>query len=349
MGSETRPRWTLRVAIAIAAAVALAACTSSPGKPKVGPSGSSAGTPLSLPAPNTPYDVKTDPVVQVVQRVSPAVVNVTTRTVSQDSLFGGTVTAKAVGTGFIIRSDGVIVTNCHVVEGALTIKVALPPPDNRTFPAHWIGGDCDHDLAVLEPDHAESALPTVPLGDSNQLKLGERVIALGYALALPGGPTVTSGIISALQRTVQASDPNAPGGTRTYQDVLQTDAAINPGNSGGPLVDLSGNVVGINTAGASSAENVGFSIAIDAAKAVVDGAIANPAAPVAYLGVTTETVGPGLAFQLGLKVNSGALVVQTAPGGPAAKAGIRAGDVIVAFDGKAVRSLGARPVPVASP
>src|SRR5438132_13104313 len=213
MGSGISPRVTHRGPLAVAlgfttaVAVGLAACTSSPGTPNVGPSGSTAGgAALSLAPPNTPYDANTDPVVQVVRRVSPAVVNVTTRTVSQDSLFGGTVTGKAVGTGFIVRSDGVIVTNCHVVEGALTIKVALPPPDTRTFPAHWIGGDCDHDLAVLEPDHAQSGLPTVALGDSSRLELGERVIALGYALALPGGPTVTSGIISALQRTVQASD-----------------------------------------------------------------------------------------------------------------------------------------------
>jgi S1-C subfamily serine protease len=265
-------------------------------------------------------------------------VNVTTSTVSQDVITGGSSIGRAVGTGFVIRSDGVIVTNFHVVEGAVNIKVTLPGPDGRSFPARVIGGDSAHDLAVLKVNG--TGLPTVSLGRSSDLLLGQRVVALGYALALPGGPTVTTGIISSLARTIQIPDPN--GGqngqpiTRTYEDVLQTDAAINPGNSGGPLVDLAGNVVGINSAGASSAQSIGFSIAIDGAKPIIDRAIRNPAAPTAYLGVTTTTVGPGLAAQFGLPVDHGALVSQVTPGGPAARAGVRSGDVIVAFAGTAV-------------
>jgi S1-C subfamily serine protease len=279
-------------------------------------------------------------VVQVVERVAPAVVNVTTNTVTRDAIFGGSQEDRAVGTGFIIRSDGVLVTNFHVVEGALRIKVTLPPPDGRSFTARVIGGDSAHDLAVLKVDGA--GLPTMPLGDSDHLKLGEQVIALGYALALPGGPTVTTGIISSLARTVRAQDPNGgPDGgpiTRTYEDVLQTDAAINPGNSGGPLVDLAGNVVGINTAGAGEAENVGFSIAINAARPMIDRSIEHPAAPTPYLGVSTTTVGASLAAQYDLPVDEGALVVQVVANGPAQKAGIREGDVIVAFDGTQVSS-----------
>jgi S1-C subfamily serine protease len=172
--------------------------------------------------------------------------------------------------------------------------------------------------------------------------LGERVVALGYALALPGGPTVTSGIISALQRTVQAQDPNGGSGgqpiTRTYTDVLQTDAAINPGNSGGPLVDLSGNVIGINTAGNESAQNIGFAIAMNAARPIIEQAIAHPSAPEAYMGVTTETVDAGIASQLGLLVDHGALVLAVAPGGPASKTSIKEGDVIVSFEGTAVNN-----------
>ncbi|HJP66785.1 MAG TPA: trypsin-like peptidase domain-containing protein, partial [Actinomycetota bacterium] len=208
-----------------------------------------------------------------------------------------------------------------------------------SFSAREIGGDSAHDLAVLKIQG--SNLPTVPLGNSDQLALGERVIALGYALALPGGPTVTTGIISSLARTVQAQDPNAnngAGATRTYEDVLQTDAAINPGNSGGPLVDLAGNVVGINTAGAGQAENVGFSIAINAAKPLINRAMEHPAAPTPYLGVSTTTVGPALAAQYNLPVDHGALVLQTTDGGPAAGAGIREGDVIVALDGTTVNA-----------
>jgi len=252
-----------------------------------------------------------------------------------DSIFGGTSSGKDGGTGFIVRSDGIIVTNFHVVEGAVSVTVTLPAPDNRSFQARVIGSDSEHDLAILKVD--ATSLPTVTMGHSSSLELGERVIALGYALALPGGPTVTSGIVSSLDRTIQVQDPSA-GTTRTYQDALQTDAAINPGNSGGPLVDLNGNVVGIDSAGTESAQNIGFAIAIDAARPVIEQAILHPKAAVAYLGVTTETVNAGTAAQFGLGASRGALVVAVSPGGPAQKAGLSAGEVIVRFDGSSVSS-----------
>jgi S1-C subfamily serine protease len=331
------------LAVSIGAALLLSACNAGPittGIDDLQASPQITGAPAALPSPNAQYNASTDPVVQVVERVAPAVVNVTTNTITRDAIFGGSQEDQAVGTGFIIRSDGVLVTNFHVVEGALRIKVTLPPPDGRSFTARVIGGDSAHDLAVLKVNG--SGLPTMPLGDSDHLKLGEQVIALGYALALPGGPTVTTGIISSLARTVRAQDPNGgPDGgpiTRTYEDVLQTDAAINPGNSGGPLVDLAGNVVGINTAGAGEAENVGFSIAINAARPMIDRSVEHPEAPTPYLGVSTTTVGAGLAAQYDLPVDEGALVVQVVPDGPAEKAGIREGDVIVAFDGTQVLS-----------
>jgi S1-C subfamily serine protease len=339
--------WRVRVSIVVAiAAAVLSACNAGPvtsgvdavqTNPTTAPA-SPGGTAL-LPSPNSLYDPSSDPIVEVVKQVAPAVVNITTNTLQQDSFFGTTQPGRAVGTGFIIRSDGIVVTNFHVVEQAVRIRVTLPPPDGRTYTAREIGGDSAHDLAVLQIQGA--GFPTVPLADSAKLKLGQRVIALGYALALPGGPTVTQGIISSLARTVQAQDPNAnngQGATRTYEDVLQTDAAINPGNSGGPLVDLAGNVVGINTAGAGGAENVGFSIAINAAKPMIQRVIEHPAAPTPYLGVSTTTVGPGLASQYNLPVDHGALVVQVVAGGPAQKAGIKTGDVIVQFEGKNLNS-----------
>jgi serine protease Do len=295
--------------------------------------------PLPSPAPLTAVDVSNDPIVSVVKKVAPAVVNVTTATVNPNSIFGGSDTSKAVGTGFIIRSDGVLVTNFHVVEGALNIKVTLPPPDGRSFEGRVIGGDSDHDLAVVKIDG--EGLPTVALGNSSSLVLGERVIALGYALALPGGPTVTSGIISSLARTVQVQDPegnNGQGLTRTLEDALQTDAAINPGNSGGPLVDLAGNVVAINSAGAGSAENIGFSIAIDPAKLFIEKAMEHPSAPVGYMGVSTTTVDKGVAAQLDLPVNHGVLIVSISPGGPTSKTAAKVGDVIVGFDGKPIET-----------
>src|SRR5436309_3239116 len=201
-------------------------------------------------------DPSLDPIVQVVEAVRPAVVNVTTNLFQPNPLGGES--GRGVGTGFVIRSDGIVVTNFHVVEHAQRITVITPPPDSKRYTGRVIGGDQNADLAVLKID--ATGLPTVPLGNSGRLELGERVVALGYALALPGGPTVTSGIVSALGRTIQAQDPNCDtckNGVRTYTGVVQTDAAINPGNSGGPLVNLTGQVVGINTAGANQAENIG--------------------------------------------------------------------------------------------
>jgi serine protease Do len=305
-------------------AVTLAGCTGSGGvnvtRPLTGPS-------LS---PLPPVDLSGEPVVQVVERVRPAVVNVTTDVATAESLSGQE--SRGTGTGFIVDPSGAIVTNFHVVEGGLSIRVVMA--DGRRFNARVIGGDPDADLAVL--DIEADGLPTVPLGESGGLRLGEPVVALGFALALAGGPSVTTGIVSALGRTITAGD--AQGTSRTYEDLIQTDAAINPGNSGGPLVDLAGRVIGINTAGVSagSAENIGFAIAIDRARNVIADAIANPAAPVAYMGVSSQTVDANVAFQLSLPVESGAVVIDVAPGGPADKAGIVPGDVIVRIDGNEV-------------
>ncbi len=324
------------IALLGAASLALAACTGG----KAGKTGVAPSTPAPpLPSANSlnTTTVNADPIVSVVKRVAPAVVNVTTAVPNPDAFLGGGQTGKGVGTGFVVRSDGIIVTNFHVVEGALNIKVTLPPPDNRSFTARVIGADQDRDLAILNVN--ATGLPTVPLGNATDVQLGERVIALGYALALPGGPTVTSGIISSLARTVQATDPQAQGGTRTYQDALQTDAAINPGNSGGPLVDLAGNVVGINTAGNQQAENVGFAIAItESVKSLISRAIGHPQSALAYLGVSSQTVDAGVAAQFDLAVDHGALVLALAPNGPADKAGIETGDVIVAFGGRSVET-----------
>jgi S1-C subfamily serine protease len=276
-------------------------------------------------------------VVAVIKHVRPAVVNVTTNLLQSTGF--GLQPGKGVGTGFVIGSDGVIVTNYHVVEGAQRITVITQAPNAQRYSARVIGGDPTADLAVLQI--RASGLPTVALGDSSKLQLGQQVVAIGYALALAGGPTVTSGIVSALGRTIQVPDPECTqcqNRQRTYTGVIQTDAAINPGNSGGPLVDMAGRVIGIDTAGAgaANAENIGFAISINTAKPTIQSAVAHPRGPVAFLGVTTEDVTPGLAFQFNLPVQSGAYVVSVAPGGPAEKAGVGAGDVIVSFDGTTV-------------
>lgn len=324
---------TLRVAAAggLALVMLAAACSADLGR---------AADDAALRSSQVPLVTGKEPVVDVVARVLPAVVNVTTDVFRTDP-FGNAQEGQGVGTGFVVRADGVIVTNCHVVEGASKITVFTSDADPVRYEARVIGGDCASDLAVLKVD-AES-LPTVLLGDSADLRLGQRVVALGYALALEGGPSVTTGIVSSLDRTIEAKDPQCPpdacaDGVRTYTDIIQTDAAINHGNSGGPLVDMAGRVVGINSAGSDNAENIGFAIAIDSAKDAIDIALNDPLAPTAYLGVSTRGVDTTLAYQLGLSVEEGAYVLAITQDGPASSAEIRKGDVIVSIAGRDVAS-----------
>ncbi len=287
---------------------------------------------VNVPLPSTAGG---DRIVAVVQRVLPAVVNVTT-----DQFQPGGGSGQGVGTGFVVRSDGVIVTNCHVVEGANKITVYSSDDTPKQYAGRVIGGDCEHDLAVVKIDAKE--LPTVALGSSADLVLGQRVVALGYALALDGGPTVTTGIISSLGRTIRANDPNCgeacgANGTRVYADIIQTDAAINPGNSGGPLVNLQGQVVAINSAGSAAAENIGFSIPIDAAKDTIAQAESDPLAPSAYMGVITAAVtATDVSLQVPPGVDAGAYVLNVVTKSPAEDAGIREGDVITRVDGQEV-------------
>ena len=196
---------------------------------------------------------------------------------------GGPDSGGAAGTGFVISSDGVIVTNNHVVEGATKIQAQFS--DGTTLTAKVLGRDSSSDLAVIKVDGVN--LPTIELGDSDQVQVGDDVVAIGNALALEGGLSVTRGIISGLHREVSTNS----GGS--LADVIQTDAAINPGNSGGPLVDAQGRVIGINTAIADpgSAQNVGFAIPISNAKAIID-QLRRGKQP-AYLGVQHARHRPG--------------------------------------------------------
>jgi S1-C subfamily serine protease len=292
--------------------------------------------PISSPLPSAPPATGSGSVVAVAARVLPAVVNVTTN-IYEPSPTGLPQQGKGIGTGFVVRPDGVIVTNCHVVQGASRITVFTSDRDPTRYAARVIGGDCEHDLAVLKVN--AEGMDTVPLGDSEALRLGQSVVAFGYALALEGGPSVTAGIVSSLDRTIEVPDPQCTvcaNGVRTYSGVLQTDAAINHGNSGGPLVDMRGRVVGINSAGSDTAQNIGFAIPIDAAKSTIDHAIQDPLKATAYLGVSTRTVTSDVAFQLNLSTDSGALVLATLEHGPAADAGVRVGDVITEVDGRQV-------------
>src|SRR5512141_520639 len=186
----------LVLATTAVAVLVLSACTRTVVQPGPLLSPALLGTPTGLQG--------SDPVVALVERVRPAVVNVTTDTIEQSAFGQGG--GRGVGTGFIIRADGIIVTNYHVVEGAQRITVITPDPDAQRYQARVIGGDATADLAVLKIE--AQGLPTVPLGRSGDLKLGEQVVAIGYALALQGGPTVTTGIVSALGRSIDVNDPN---------------------------------------------------------------------------------------------------------------------------------------------
>jgi serine protease Do len=253
-----------------AIALTLTACAASTGvSPSQAGTSSAAAVRAYTSSPGT-YDPTDEPIVQVVKAVTPAVVTVTS-TVRTTSFFG-TSTGTAVGTGFVVRSDGIVLTNNHVIEIATRIVVTLA--DGTELSARVLATDPDHDLAVLEVD--QTGLPTVTLGDSSTVEVGERVVAIGNALDLQGGPTVTSGILSSLARTIQVQDPSGGAGSgsvKTYKDVLQTDAALNSGNSGGPLVTLDGEVIGVNAAGNAQAENIGFAIAIDVAKPLIRQAV----------------------------------------------------------------------------
>jgi S1-C subfamily serine protease len=217
------------------------------------------------------------------------------------------------GTGIILTPDGEVLTNAHVVEGARTIRVTLFG-ENDSRPAELVGLDTGNDLALLRISDA-GGLPAAELGSSASLAVGDDVVAVGNALGLRGAPSVTRGIVSGLGRSLD-----------TLSGLIQTDAAINPGNSGGPLVDAGGRVVGINTAVAGrGGQNIGFAIPIDGARPVIERLRSGaPARAAAFLGITTSDTEDG---------SRGAQVVEIAAGGPAAQAGMRAGDRIVEIAG----------------
>ena len=233
--------------------------------------------------------------------------------------------AQAAGTGFVISGDGQIATNAHVVADATKIEVKFA--DGSTASAKVLGVDRTDDLAVIKVD--KTGLTALPLGKSADLQIGEPVVAIGNALDLTGGPTATEGIVSALDRTIDTSD----GEHLTH--LLQTDAAINPGNSGGPLLTLNGEVVGINSAGSQDAQNIGFAIAIDTARPIVEQLQQGKTVTKAYLGVTTSAIDKTVAARGGLAIDHGLLIVDVAGDSAASAAGLKPGDVIVSINGQA--------------
>ena len=291
-----------------------------------------------------PQDVQS-----VLAEVEPAVVSIDSQS---DSGEGGGDFIQAAGSGMILTADGEVLTNNHVVTGASSVTVTLFG-QTKALAAHVVGTDPADDLALVQVDHA-SGLPTVVLGDSSQTRVGDAVLAIGNALALAGGPTVTEGIVSAENRSLTAE--NDGGQTENLTGLLQTDAAINPGNSGGPLVNAQAQVVGMNTAVASSStgnaptQNIGFAIAVDSIKPLLaqlrlggtGGSRAGTPSPTpvtnaAYIGVTVGPVTPALQQQDDLTPSSGALILAVQPGSPADTASLQVDDVIVSFNGVTIQ------------
>ncbi len=229
------------------------------------------------------------------------------------------------GSGFVIDQQGHIVTNDHVVRDGIRIDVHLS--SGKTLPARLVGRDPMSDIAVVQVD-AETPLPTVPLGDSDGLQIGDWVMAIGNPLGMLEG-SVTAGIVSGKGR----ADLAINGGSPTYQDFIQTDASINPGNSGGPLVNERGEAVGVNTAYNAPGNGIGFAIAINMVRSVAEQLIETGRVPRAFLGVNLATLDRDLAEGWGLADVQGVIVTEVQPGTPADQAGLREGDVIVKFDG----------------
>ncbi len=264
-------------------------------------------------------------IINVVKQVRPAVVNINTE--SQVQTMFGVFPQQGAGSGVIVRSDGYIVTNNHVVQGATIIKVTLI--GGKTLTGRIIGRDPLADLAVIKVD-SKDPLPAARLGRSGSLEVGQLAIAIGNPFGL--GSTVTTGVVSALNRNIEL--PNL-----VVENLIQTSAAINPGNSGGALVDSSGGVIGINTAIIPNAQGIGFAIPSDVARVELEQLIANgrvirPWVGVVYGGEVDEQ--SGRAYNLG--TDHGVIVRQVDPSGPAARAGVQPADIITAVNGDRIES-----------
>jgi len=292
------------------------------------------------PIPASVSPARRTPVVVVAHDVLPAVVNIQTEATIRRreidpffdpfGIFGGgnrEYHTQSLGSGFVWSSDGIIVTNNHVVEGASSISVNFN--DGSKLDAKLIGVDPDSDVAVLRVNARN--LATAPIGTSSDLMIGETVVAVGNPFGLSG--SVTTGVVSALGRSVPSKEQG-----RTFTDFIQTDASINPGNSGGPLLNIEGKVIGINTAIYVNAQGIGFAIPVDRARKVVQDILRYGQVRNAWIGAVTSTVTPEEAKRIGASARSGALVSRVFGGSPAAVAGLQQGDVITAVNGHAVDS-----------
>ena len=280
----------------------------------------------SFPTETTPderplFDAYSQAVIDVVETVGPAVVRVETPPDRDKGQRGGT------GSGVVISPDGLVVTNSHVVQGAAAVRLALP--DTRTVKARVLGNDPHTDLALLRVID-DLSLPAARLGNSKSLRRGQLVVAIGNPLGFES--TVTTGVVSALGRSLRASTG------RLIDDVIQTDAALNPGNSGGPLVSSRGEVIGINTAVIAGAQGICFAVASNTASHVVSEIVRHGRVRRAFIGVAGQTVplARRLVLALGLAQARGVAIASLEPDGPAAKAGLQVGNIVLSLEGEPV-------------
>ncbi|MBM3663260.1 MAG: PDZ domain-containing protein [Actinobacteria bacterium] len=261
----------------------------------------------------------------LLDKVGPSVVSIHT----------GTRQGDAAGSGVVLSEDGLVLTNAHVIEGATSIEVDFA--DGRSAEARLLGSAPDNDVAVVKVEGLSGPVTPAELGSSDALLVGDSVVAIGNALNLGDEPSVTTGIVSATSRSIQA-----PSGS-SLDNLIQTDAAINPGNSGGPLINAAGQVVGINTAILADAQNIGFALSIDSIRSLVEdlsagrqGTESRPVLGVETIDVTR--INPSVAERFGVTATSGAFIQTVSPGSGAAAAGLQDGDVIVSIDGRRIRS-----------
>jgi len=271
------------------------------------------------------FDEKT--VLDLLEKVSKSVVNISIIKIVHH-MFYQAVPIEGMGSGTIIDSQGYILTNNHVVGGAQKINVALW--NGEILEGKLVGSCTVHDTAVVRVERKD--LPAAKLGDSDKLRVGQKVYAIGNPFGLSGGPTVTSGVISAVNRTIESQ-------RGLLENLVQTDAAINPGNSGGPLVDLEGKVVAINTAIIPFAQGIGFAIPINAAKNCQGEMVRTGVSSRPWLGIVGLSVTEDLSRYYGLPLGRGVLVTKVADQSPAERAGIVAGDMILRIDSGAIYSI----------
>jgi len=263
-------------------------------------------------------------VTQAVEKLSESIVSVSSMRLERR--FFGIIPSEGQGSGIILDRKGLIITNNHVIDGANQVHVSLK--DGRMFTGEVVGSDEATDVAVIRVEASD--LPAADLGDSEALRVGQIVLAIGNALALPGGPTVSMGVLSAKGRPL-------PGSDFIFEGLLQTDAAVNPGNSGGPLADLDGRIIGITTLMIPFAQGMGFAIPINTVKKIAQEILENGRVTRRWIGISGIDVTPQLASRYNLQTESGFLVAEVVPRSPADYAGLRNGDVVVGAGGSGVK------------